>query len=230
MNRSFVAVIPARGGSKRVPRKNVRPFLGVPLIQRTIRTVLEAGVFDRLVVSTDDDEIARLAEDAGAEVPFMRPAELADDHTATASVIRHAIERLEVEGSAHIDTVCGIYATAALLTREDISDAADRFAVERPDLMFAAAAHPAPVERSWVVSEEGLASLRWPEYRLTRTQDLPVSYFDVGWFYFGNRQYWMTDGMSRGTSRVYLIDRRRAIDIDTEEDWRLAEELARGWH
>ena len=221
-----VVVIPARGGSKRIPRKNLRPFLGVPIIQRTIHTVAESGIADRVVVSTDDDEIATLSLDAGAEVPFVRPATLADDHTATAPVVRHAIEELESVGSARLDDVGAVYATAALLTPDDLRQAADRYLGSGPDLLFAAAEHPAPIERSWLVSDDGAATMRWPDHRLTRTQDLATSFYDVGWFYFAGRRYWDSGGSPAVRVELQVIDRLRAVDIDTEEDWLAAERVA----
>jgi len=221
-----MAIIPARGGSKRIPRKNARPFLGEPLIQRTVRCVVDSGVFERVVVSTDDDGIARLAEEAGAEVPFMRPATLADDYTPTAPVVLHALEEIEARSGLILASACAVYATAALMTTDDLRSAAERFADSGADVLFAAAGHPAPVERSWTVSVEGRASMRWPEHRLTRTQDLPESFYDVGWFYFGSRRYWELGGAVEDRVALHLIDRTRAIDIDTEDDWRLAEGLA----
>lgn len=221
-----LAVIPARGGSKRIPRKNARPFLGQPLIQRTVRCVVDSGAFERVVVSTDDAEIARLAEAAGAEVPFVRPANLADDYTPTAPVVRHALEEIEARSGLVLASACAVYATAALMTTDDLRFAAERFTDSGADVLFAAARHPAPIERSWAVSATGGASMRWPEHRLTRTQDLPESFYDVGWFYFGVRRYWETGGAVEDRVALHLIDRTLAIDIDTEEDWRLVEGLA----
>lgn len=222
-----LAVIPARGGSKRIPRKNARDFLGEPLIARTVRCVLDSGVFDRVVVSTDDEEIAELALAAGAEVPFMRPASLADDHTATAPVVLHAVQALEAGSGSTYGSVCAVYATAALMTTVDLRSAAEQFHSAGVDLLFAAARHPAPIERSWALSDDGRASMRWPEHRLTRTQDLPDSYFDVGWFYFGVRRFWESGGTMDDQVALQIIERERAIDIDTEDDWVAAERVSR---
>lgn len=222
----MIAVIPARGGSKRIPAKNRRPFLGEPLIQRTIRTVAASGIFERIVVSTDDDQIAELAGDAGAEVPFMRPPTLADDHTGTAPVVLHAIEQIEAASGGSIPSICAVYATAALMRPEDLASAARRFEPGGVDLLFAAAPHPAPIERSWVLGAEGDAEMRWPDQRLTRSQDLPVSFYDVGWFYFGSRRYWDDPDGSPMAVRLFEVDRLRAVDIDTEADWTVAETLA----
>lgn len=221
-----LAVIPARGGSKRIPRKNARDFLGEPLIARTVRCVLDSGVFDRVVVSTDDKEIAELALAAGAEVPFMRPASLADDHTATAPVVLQAVQALEAGSGSTYGSVCAIYATAALMTPVDLRSAAEQFRIAGVDLLFAAARHPAPIERSWMLSDDRRASMRWPEYRLTRTQDLPDSYFDVGWFYFGVRRFWESGGTTDDQVALQIVERERAIDIDTDDDWVAAERVA----
>lgn len=222
-----VAIVPARGGSKRVPRKNVRPFRGVPLLARTLGTVLATGLFDRVIVSTDDDEVARVADDAGAEVPFRRPAALADDHTPTAPVVAHAIEVLEQAGGGRLGTVCTIYPTAVLVTDADLRGAAALLGEQHDvDYVVPCAPFPAPVERGLRRRSDGSCELLAPEHRTTRTQDLPVTYHDAGQFYWGRRDAWVGKVPVFGpTTQLYPLPAWRIQDIDTLEDWQRAELL-----
>jgi N-acylneuraminate cytidylyltransferase len=221
-----VAIIPARGGSKRIPRKNLKPFNGVPMIARSIQTALDSGLFTRVVVSTDDDEIAELARACGAQVPFMRPAALADDFTGTAAVIVHALQTLHQQGD-EFDYACCIYATAPLLQArflqqglqllEQHSDKSYAFSV--CDFGF-------PVQRALTVDEQGALSALYPEYRDTRSQDLPVAYQDAGQFYWGRSEAWVRGEMMYSTQSLPVILPRHLVqDIDTPQDWKRAEFL-----
>lgn len=223
---STVGLIPARGGSKRIPRKNIRTFHGRPLIEYAITTMLESKVFDRVVVSTDDDEIADVALAAGAEVPFRRPDELADDSTGTGAVIRHAISALESSSSDRIDELCLVYPGAVFVTTDDLSRSLAALRASDVQYVFSASTFAAPIERAMRIDGEGLAHMERPEHLLTRSQDLVEAYHDVGQFYWGRRNAWV-DGVAvlAGRSKVHLIERWRVQDIDTPEDWQRAEIL-----
>lgn len=219
---SNVAIIPARGGSKRIPRKNLLPFDGVPMIVRSIRTALESGLFDLVVVSTDDAEIAEVARAHGAQVPFMRPAALADDFTGTAAVIVHALEQLP-----SIDFACCIYATAPLLQvrylREGLEllerHADKSFAFSVCDFGF-------PVQRALTLDEQGALRALYPEFRNTRSQDLPKAFQDAGQFYWGRREAWLRgEVLYSPASLPVILPRHLVQDIDTPEDWKRAEYL-----
>lgn len=217
-----VAIIPARGGSKRIPRKNLLPFDGVPMIVRSIRTALDSGLFDEVVVSTDDAEIAEVARTHGAQVPFMRPAALADDFTGTAAVIVHALEQLP-----SFDYACCVYATAPLLQvrylREGfelLEQHADKsFAFSVCDFGF-------PVQRALTLDEQGALTALYPEFRNTRSQDLPAAFQDAGQFYWGRREAWLRgEVLYSPASLPVILPRHLVQDIDTPQDWKRAEYL-----
>lgn len=218
-----LAIIPARGGSKRIPRKNIRPFHGVPMIVRTIEMLRSAATFDRVVVSTDDDEIARLSQDAGAEVPFRRPVELADDHTPTIPVIRHALQEMELQ-LGRIDQVCCVYPAAVLTEPDDLRAASRIVEAVRPDYVFTATSFPFPIQRALRRADDGSCSMFWPEHRSTRSQDLEPAFHDAGQFYWGLRDAWLEQRpIFSERSRMLVIPRQRVQDIDTLEDWERAE-------
>ncbi len=223
-----LAVVPARGGSKRIPRKNIKPFLGIPLMARTIAVLHDSGVFDRIVVSTDDDEIADVAIRAGAEVPFRRPDELANDTTATIPVISHAILALESLGWRG-DLCCCAYPAAVLTRPGDYRTAFDMLRLDPPpDYVFTATSFPHPIQRALRSVEGGGAEMFWPEHRQTRSQDLEPAFHDAGQFYFGLRDAWTeARPLFSSTSQMLVLPRYRVQDIDTQEDWDRAEMLAR---
>ena len=222
-----VCIIPARGGSKRIPRKNVRPFLGVPAIARAVELVRSAGVADRIVVSTDDAEVADLAQAAGAEVPGPRPAALADDFTTTADVVRHAlIEWMPDLWDAA--PVIVVYPTAVLLRPQDLSVGLERFSRQSAAFLMSVVRYRHPVERRIHVVGEGWIRVVAPEHVDTRTQDLPVSFHDAGQFYIGSRSAWLRSSpMTSAQTIAHELVPDRIVDIDTEEDWLSAERLAR---
>lgn len=221
-----LCVVPARGGSTRIPRKNVRPFAGTPLIVRTIRTVVASGVADRVVVSTDDPDIADLARSAGADIPFLRSPELAGDHTPTIPVVADAIARLaETEGCSY-DTTWVVYPTAALLEPGDLVAAQRTFVESGADVAFSVVETRAPIERAWRCDDAGRGSMVQPEHVETRTQDLPPAYFDAGQFYVAASGFWTAGARLTDADPLLIpLPPWRAIDIDTEDDWRLAEAL-----
>jgi N-acylneuraminate cytidylyltransferase len=227
-----VGIVPARGGSQRIPRKNIKPFHGVPLIVRSIRTMLDSGVFARIVVSTDDPEIADLAVSAGASVPFLRPAELADDMTGTGAVIRHAIAELDALDDARTtppdpaQAICLMYATAVFVTPADLRSSLHTLLRSDVDYVFAAAAYSAPIERALERDADGYGRMLWPEHLLTRSQDLPQRFHDVGQFYWGRRASWAAGTpVMTARSAIFEIPAWRVQDVDTPEDWRRAELL-----
>lgn len=223
-----IAIIPARGGSKRIPRKNIRPFLGRPMIARSIDAAAGAGVFDRILVSTDDAEIREISQSHGAEVPFLRPPELSDDHTPTVPVIRHAIHWLEEHGCS-VKKACCIYATAPLLEARYLREGFEKLEAD-PALEFALSitSFPFPIQRALKLDAAGVTSMFHPEYELTRSQDLEHAYHDAGQFYWGTRDAWAhNDRIFSSRCKGISLPPYRVQDIDTPEDWIRAEWMAK---
>ena len=218
-----LCVIPARGGSKRIPRKNIRDFCGKPMIAWSIEAAHASECFDRVIVSTDDDEIAKVARAWGAEVPFMRPAELADDYIATRPVVNHAIN--EFSQRYGVPTwVCCLYPTAPFVTPADLRQAQVQLKDQQADFVFSAATFAYPIQRAFRMLRDGGLERCYPQYRNTRSQDLEEAYHDAGQFYWGRCQAFL-DGMDSVSahSRAFVLPRHRVHDIDTEEDWMRAE-------
>jgi len=222
-----VAIIPARAGSKRIPGKNIKPFLGTPLISRTIETVVQSEIFDRVVVSTDGVDIAETAMAVGADVPFVRPSELSDDFATTDAVIRHAIEQVESEG-ATLGFVCVVYPAAILATVDDFRRSYNLLRDGLYDFVFTATSFPYPIQRALRRHDDGSCEMFQPAELLTRSQDLEDAFHDAGQFYWGLRDAWVA-GKAVFTSRslMYELPRHRVQDIDTPEDWERAELLFR---
>lgn len=226
---SRLCVIPARGGSKRLPRKNIRLFAGRPMIAWSILAARESGLFDRIVVSTDDAEIARIAEEHGASVPFLRPATLSDDHTGTIPVIAHAIEAL-APSAGPFDAVCCLYATAPFVRAEDIRAGLELLQSGDWAYAFTATGYAASVFRSFRVLAEGGLEMLYPDKFSTRSQDLPAVLHDAGQFYWGKPAAWVSREPFFGPrSRPLVIPRWRVQDIDTPEDWTRAELMMRAF-
>ena len=220
-----LAVIPARGGSKRIPRKNIKPFCGKPMIARSIEAALESGCFDRVIVSTDDAEIAEVARQYGADVPFVRPAELSDDYAGTVPVIRHAVEWFIANGEAP-EQVCCIYATAPFVTGENIRRGLEALAGKDCDYAFSVTSYAFPIQRAIRITSAGRVEMFNPEHFNTRSQDLEEAYHDAGQFYWGRASAWLDGKVLFGTHAVpVLLPRHRVQDIDTLEDWERAEWL-----
>ncbi|WP_434562986.1 pseudaminic acid cytidylyltransferase [Pseudomonas sp. R1-6] len=221
---SAIAIIPARGGSKRIPRKNLKPFDGVPMIARSIRTALDSGLFNGVIVSTDDEEIAELAMAHGAQVPFLRPAALADDFTGTAAVMVHALGELRERS---FDFACCIYATAPLLQARFLREGIDLLR-GHPDKSFAfsVSSFGFPVQRALTLDEQGALTPLYPQFRDTRSQDLAEAFQDAGQFYWGRRDAWLRgDTLFSSKSLPVVLPRHLVQDIDTAEDWKRAEYL-----
>lgn len=217
-----VAIIPARGGSKRIPRKNLLAFDGVPMIVRSIRTALDSGLFEQVVVSTDDAEIAELALAHGAQVPFLRPAELADDFTGTAAVIVHALQQLPA-----FDYACCVYATAPLLQSRFLREGFELLQqYPQKSFAFSVCSFGFPVQRALTVDGQGALTALYPEFRQTRSQDLPEAFQDAGQFYWGRSEAWLRgEVLYSSASLPVILPRHLVQDIDTLQDWKRAEYL-----
>jgi len=224
----IAAIIPARGGSKRIPRKNLRPFCGRPMIVWSLEVARRAGLFDRVVVSTDDPEIAAIAREAGAEVPFVRPAELSGDHAATLPVIRHAVLWLEQDGGP-VEAACCIYPTAPFLQVETLRGGLEMLRRDPGvDFVFPVTDFEFPIFRSLKLGPHNEVSMFWPEHELTRSQDLPRAYHDAGQCYWGTGEAWkVSERIYSSRTRAVILPRHQVQDIDTEEDWIRAEQMFR---
>lgn len=220
-----LAIIPARGGSKRIPRKNIKDFCGKPMIAWSIEAALKSGCFDKIVVSTDDIEIADIAREYGADVPFLRPKSLADDHTGTLPVIRQAIKACQERGIP-ARQVCCIYATAPFIRPEDLSEGLSLLDRSGAAYAFSVTTFAFPILRAIRLREDGRVGMFWPEYLTTRSQDLEEAYHDAGQFYWGQVEAWLREiPLFTEASVPVLLPRHRVQDIDTPEDWIRAEWL-----
>lgn len=220
-----LCVIPARGGSKRIPRKNIKEFCGKPMIAWSIEAAKSSACFERILVSTDDVEIAEIAQSFGAEVPFLRPAHLSDDHTATISVIAHAI-RWQRKHSYSPTEVCCIYATAPFVQSEDIKSGLEILKNSSADYAFSVTTYAFPIQRAVRITREQRVEMFQPEYLNTRSQDLEDAWHDAGQFYWGRTSAWLEGKpiFCRFAAPVPL-PRYRVQDIDTVEDWHVAEQM-----
>lgn len=220
-----LAIIPARGGSKRIPRKNIRPFCGKPIISWSIEAAIASGCFDHVIVSTDDEEVAGVARSAGAEVPFTRPASLSSDHTATRPVMQHAI-RWYREHRAAPGEVCCIYATAPFVRPGDIRRGLEVLIGTDCDYVLSVTSFAFPIQRAVRVDAVGRVEMFQPEHFQSRSQDLEEAYHDAGQFYWGSADSWLKCESPFGArARAVVLPRHRVQDIDTLEDWLRAEWL-----
>lgn len=218
-----LCVIPARGGSKRIPRKNIKSFNGKPMIAWSIEAAKASGLFDRIIVSTDDAEIAEVAKQWGADVPFIRPEVLSNDHTGTTPVIAHATQWALDQGM-DVEAVCCIYATAPFVQVGDLKHGWQALTSGDWDYAFAVTDFAAPIFRAFKQLDEGGVEMFFPEHFATRSQDLPVALHDAGQFYWGRPAAWLEDKrIFDQRSKPIEIPRWRVQDIDTQEDWEKAE-------
>jgi len=220
-----VCIIPARGGSKRIPGKNIKLFAGQPIIAYSIQAALASGLFQRVVVSTDSEEIAAVAREHGAETPFVRPGELAGDFTTTAEVILHALEWFASQ-DAPVTYACCLYATAPFVQPRFLREGLEILEGSGAASVFTVTTYPASIYRALQQEADGRLAMVWPEYELTRSNDLPATFHDAGQF------YWLDAGRFMIDKRIYSIDSRPIIlprylvqDIDTPEDWLTAEAM-----
>jgi len=220
-----VAIIPARGGSKRISNKNIRLFAGQPIISYSIRAAQDTKLFDRIIVSTDSLEIADIAREYGAEVPFIRPTVLANDFARTEDVVCHAIDWLVKEGMQP-EFICCIYATAPFIQVNYLQQGYYKLVSSTATTVFSVTKYPYPIYRSLKISEEGRIEMIWPEYENLRSQDLPESYHDAGQFYWANARKFMKEKLLFARDSLPVILPRYLVqDIDTMEDWETAERL-----
>ncbi|WP_445680489.1 pseudaminic acid cytidylyltransferase [Radicibacter daui] len=223
----MLCVIPARGGSKRIPRKNIRAFLGKPIIAYSIEAARKAGIFTSVVISTDDDEIAAVAREFGADVPFMRPAALADDFTGTVPVVRHAVREMEKLGVL-CEAACCLYPTAPFVTAAALQAGLTLLEDTASNFAFTVTGFDFPIQRALRTDSLNRLVPVDPDAMPRRSQDLEECWHDAGQFYWGTRTAWLDEGLSlwQGAAAIKL-PRTQVQDIDTLEDWELAELLFR---
>jgi pseudaminic acid cytidylyltransferase len=213
-----IAVIPARGGSKRIPRKNIKDFCGKPMIEWSIKIAQESNLFDHIIVSTDDEEIARIARDSGAATPFKRPVDLADDLTPTVPVVAHAVASC-IKLGWDVKYACCIYPCAPFMQVDDLVKAYELVIDRKTDFVYPVAEYSHPIQRAMRQLPNDAMQFYAPQFELTRTQDLEKSYHDAGQFYWGVASAWLeyrkmhTDGIGMP------IPNWRVVDIDSEDDW-----------
>jgi pseudaminic acid cytidylyltransferase len=218
-----LAIVPARGGSKRIPRKNVKLFCGKPMLSWAIEAARESGCFDQIVVSTDDDEIADTARKCGADVPFRRPPELSDDYTGTTPVVAHAINTLHSQGVS-LGLVCCIYATAPFLQAADLRQGLEGLERSGADYAFSVTRYEFPIQRAIRITNSGRVEMFHPEHFNTRSQDLEATYHDAAQFYWGRAEAWLSGKTIFSQVAVpVILPHHRVQDIDTPEDWERAE-------
>lgn len=220
-----IAVIPARGGSKRIPRKNIKPFCGKPIIAYSIEAALKSNLFDEVMVSTDDEEIAAIAKQYGAKVPFMRSAKNADDFTGTGDVVYEVLNAYKTYGKVY-DVACCIYATAPFVNATRLIEGFNLLRNPEFDVVFPLAKYNSPIWRSYCMTENKSVKMNFPENDAKRSQDLPDAYYDAGQFYWiktanmhllENKN---TFGIEKG---AIILDDMEVQDIDNIEDWEIAE-------
>lgn len=218
-----LAIIPARGGSKRIPRKNIRPFMGKPMIAYSIEVALKSGLFDEVMVSTEDEEIAEVAVKYGAKVPFYRSKENADDYIGLTDVLLEVVDAYQVSGY-FFDNFCCILPTSPLLDTLQLSEAY-QYLIERDfDSVYPVVPFSYPVLRSVRLDQEEGIKMKWPEYSNARSQDLEILYHDAGSFYWVNTSEFMHDRTFDSLKcGGIVVDELRVQDIDNEVDWKLAE-------
>jgi len=221
---SAIALIPARGGSKRIPKKNIKLFLEKPLIAYSIETAVKSGIFDKIIVSTDDEEIANIAIKYGASVPFIRPKKLSDDYSSTKDVVDHALSFLK-EQKEEFDYLCTIYATAPLLQPKYLIDGYNQLKKSNAIYAFSATSMPFPIWRTFKITKEGRAKMFFPENYYKRSQDLEEAYQDAGQFYWQKIGLESEDILFGKDSIPIILPRHLVQDIDTLEDWQSAEIL-----
>lgn len=214
-----LCIIPARGGSKRIPRKNVKPFLGKPMLAYSIEAAKQSGLFDEIMVSTDDAEIADVAKQYGAKVPFLRSSETASDFATTNDVIREVLQKYNEIGQ-EFDNFCCFYATAPLVQSKDVVAAYERLLNSSFTLVYPVVQFSYPIWRCLDLKEDGTMTRHWPEFEMSRSQDLPKEYHDTGTFYWHKTKEWLSGNILVGGIEV---DETSIQDIDTETDWKLAE-------
>ena len=226
----IAAIIPARGGSKRIPRKNIKPFFGRPILHYSVQAARESALFDRIICSTDDEEIAEVARTAGAETPFLRPETLADDFTPTAPVLLHAMDWLEQAGE-HVDFFCCIYPLAPFIRPIDLRNGYELLREYDATSAVSVTSYGSCIFRSFKIAHDGRLNMFWPEYEMCRTNDLPDAYHDAAQFYWLNGPRFRKEQRLFSTNAIPIVLARHLVqDIDTKEDWETAERMWRALH
>jgi pseudaminic acid cytidylyltransferase len=218
----IVAIIPARGGSKRIPKKNIKDFCGKPMIAYAIEAAKKSNLFEHILVSTDDEEIADVAVKYGAEVPFLRPENLADDHTATVPVISHAVKFCQKLGW-DISFACCIYPCTPFLLNEDLNKSFEILKSSKTDFVYPVTEYPHPIQRAMKQLKSGQMEFFNFKYELSRTQDLEKSFHDAGQFYWGTSNAWIHEKKMHTDGMGMIIPNWRVVDIDSNDDWARAE-------
>lgn len=214
-----ICIIPARGGSKRIPHKNIRSFLGKPIIAYSIEAAINSRCFDEIMVSTDDEEIAQIAKQYGAKVPFMRSEKTSNDHATLADVIKEVLKEYSDAGVI-FDNMCCILATSPLLRSDDIIAGYKKLLDSNFTSIVPIVQYSYPIQRSLILDKAGIVSYKWPEYSKSRSQDLEPTYHDAGTFYWHVIRNWISGDIRRG---AVVVDEMSVQDIDTERDWEMAE-------
>lgn len=222
MQNKSVCIIPARGGSKRIPKKNIKLFHGKPLIAYSIEAALKSNLFDKVIVSTDDEEIAKIAIKYGAVIPFIRPKELSDDFIGTGAVINHTLEYLKSVGENY-DFVCTIYATAPFLQEKYLLEGFEKLNNSNAKIAFSCTSMPFPIQRTFKITQAERCEMFWPENFMTRSQDLEEAYQDAGQFYWEKINYNSKEITFGKDSIPIILPRYLVQDIDNLEDWQRAE-------
>ena len=218
-----IAIIPARGGSKRIPKKNIKMFGKKPMVVWSIEAAIKSGCFDRIIVSTDDQKIADTAKENGAEVPFVRPSNISDDYTGTSVVVAHAIKWLHNK-QENIDLVCCIYPTAPFIRPYDIKESMQIIKKERVDFVFSVTSYAFPIQRAVMINDYNRCEMYQPEMFDSRSQDVQSAFHDAGQFYWGSPAAWLEDRNIFSINSIpYILPRYLVQDIDTKEDWKQAE-------
>jgi len=224
-----LAIIPARGGSKRIPHKNIKPFCGKPMIAWSIIAAKESGLFDHIIVSTDDAEIAEGAKTLGADVPFIRPAQLADDYIGVGAVVKHAVE-WTINNLGEVEFVCTIFATAPFIKPTDMIKGLELLQKSGSQIAFTVTSFPFPIQRAIKIAKNGRVAMFQPEHYKTRSQDLETAYHDAGQFYWARTAAILNEVSVFSDAAVPLIlPRYQVQDIDSIEDWQRAELMFEAW-
>jgi pseudaminic acid cytidylyltransferase len=217
---SSLAIITARGGSKRIPRKNIKHFMGKPMLAYAIEAALSSGLFDEVMVSTDDNEIADIASTFGAKIPFLRSETTANDFATTRDVLLEVIDEYKKQGKEFDEFAC-IYPCVPFLTSEILCQAHESFSSNKADSLIPVVKYSFPIQRAMKIGSDGMLSFREPEYAAARSQDLEPMYHDVGMFYFYRTQAFLSGRMMRTVP--FVLNEESVQDIDTPEDWAMAE-------
>jgi pseudaminic acid cytidylyltransferase len=222
-DKKILAIIPARGGSKRIPRKNIKNFLGKPIIVYSIKSAIASKIFDEVMVSTDDKEIAGVAVKYGAKIPFFRSAKNSDDHATTADVIKEVISEYKKQGNNY-DYVCCLYSTAPFVTAEKLIRAKETLEKSHADSVLPVTAFSFPIQRSFKIDTKGRLKMNWPKNMNARSQDLLPTYHDAGQFYFLDvKKFLLNKIIFSGDTLPMIVPETEVQDIDNEEDWKMAE-------